>query len=53
MPPDCFSAAELAPKIALLRRVAADWVEFYHYGFMRLLHLDWIAGALASQAAAQ
>jgi hypothetical protein len=53
MPPDCFSPAELAPKIALLRGVAADWVEFYHYGFMRLLHLDWIAEALASQAAAQ
>ncbi len=53
MPPDCFSAAELAQKIALLGGVDADWVEFYHYGFMRLLHLDWIAGALASQAAAQ
>ncbi|HEV2034666.1 MAG TPA: hypothetical protein VGU71_10810 [Candidatus Dormibacteraeota bacterium] len=52
MPPDCVSPAELAQKIALLNGFAADWVEFYHYGFMRLQNLDWIAEALASQAAA-
>jgi hypothetical protein len=28
-------------------------VEFYHYGFMRLLHLDWIAKALATEGATQ
>jgi hypothetical protein len=53
MPPDCLSVADLAQKVAVVRGVSADWVEFYHYGFMRLLHLDWIAEALASDAAAQ
>jgi hypothetical protein len=52
MPPDCVSPAELSQKITLLNGFAADWVEFYHYGFMRLQNLDWIAEALASQAAA-
>jgi hypothetical protein len=52
MPPDCFSPAELAQKIALLRALDADWVEFYHYGFMRLQQLDWIAEALATGAGA-
>jgi hypothetical protein len=53
MPPDCLSVADLAQKVAVVRGVSADWVEFYHYGFMRLLHLDWIAEALASDVAAQ
>jgi hypothetical protein len=53
MPPDCFSPAELAQKIEVAGGFAADWVEFYHYGFMRLQNLDWIAEALASQAAVQ
>jgi hypothetical protein len=51
MPPDCFSPTELAQKIAVAGGFAADWVEFYHYGFMRLENLDWIAEALTSQAA--
>jgi len=51
MPPDCLSPVELAQKVAVARGFAADWVEFYHYGFMRLLHLDWIADALSSHAA--
>ncbi len=53
MPPDCFSPEELEQKIALLSDFAPDWVEFYHYGFMRLENLDWIAQALQGQAAAQ
>ncbi len=53
MPPDCFSPEELEQKIALLSGFAPDWVEFYHYGFMRLENLDWIAQALQGQAAAQ
>jgi hypothetical protein len=53
MPPDCHSPAELAQKISLLKGFAADWVEFYHYGFMRLQNLDWIAEALASQTTSQ
>lgn len=50
MPPDCESSAELVQKIDFLSGFAADWVEFYHYGFMRLQHLDWIGEALASRA---
>jgi hypothetical protein len=53
MPPDCFSPAELAQKIAVLGDFGTDWVEFYHYGFMRLENLEWIAEALTSQAARQ
>lgn len=47
MPPDCTSAAELAEKISFLRDFGADWAEFYHYGFMRLRNLEWIAEVLA------
>ena len=53
MPPDCFSPAELAQKVAIVGGFGADWVEFYHYGFMRLENLDWIAEALASQVVGQ
>ena len=48
MPPDCLGPAELAEKVDLLNGFGADWVEFYHYGFMRLKNLEWIAEALAS-----
>lgn len=40
MPPDCDSAANLAAKIALARQRDVDWVDFYHYGFIRLPVLD-------------
>jgi hypothetical protein len=53
MPPDCESSADLTQKIAVLDSFTADWVEFYHYGFMRLQNLDWIAEALASQTTAK
>ncbi len=53
MPPDCFSPEELSEKIEVLSSFDADWVEFYHYGFMRLKNLDWIGEALASQATRQ
>jgi hypothetical protein len=53
MPPDCLSPEELEQKVAVVQGFAAGWVEFYHYGFMRLLHLDWIAQALATEGAAQ
>ena len=48
MPPDVESASELEAKVRFLRGYGADWVEFYHYGFMRLKNLDWIAEALQS-----
>lgn len=50
MPPDCDSAAELAEKIEFLRDFGADWAEFYHYGFMRLRNLEWIADVLREHA---
>jgi hypothetical protein len=50
MPPDCNSAAELGEKVAFLRDFGADWVEFYHYGFMRLRNLEWVAEALKGGA---
>lgn len=49
MPPDCESPTELAEKLAFLDGFGADWVEFYHYGFMRLRNLDWIQEALQSR----
>lgn len=50
MPPDCESPTELAEKLAFLDEFGAHWVEFYHYGFMRLRNLDWIAEALQGRA---
>ncbi len=38
--PTCDSAANLAAKIALARQRGVDWVDFYHYGFIRLPVLD-------------
>ena len=49
MPPDCESPAELEEKLEFLAGAGADWVEFYHYGFMRLKNLEWIGEALAGQ----
>jgi hypothetical protein len=53
MPPDSLSANDVAAKIAVAGEFGAGWVEFYHYGFMRLRNLDWVGEALASQAAVQ
>lgn len=46
MTPDCDSAANLAEKLTLLQQQGIAWVDFYHYGFMRLLALDLIRDAL-------
>jgi hypothetical protein len=46
MPPDCLSAADLAPKIAVLREQGVDALDAYHYGLMRLQHVDWVGQAL-------
>ena len=45
MRPDCDGPANLRAKLALLRERAVAWVDFYHYGFMRLDALDWIREA--------
>lgn len=52
MPPDCDGPANLTAKLGLLREYAATWVDFYHYGFMRLEALDWIRSALTGSAPA-
>lgn len=49
MVPDVDSPAALAAKIATLRRLGVADIAFYHYGFMRLESLDWIARALAAK----
>ena len=51
MPPDCGSAGELREKVEFLRGFGADWAEFYHYGFMRLRNLEWIAEVLSGENA--
>ncbi len=49
MRPDCTDAENLRAKIPILREQGVAWVDFYHYGFMRLDALDWIQAALASE----
>jgi hypothetical protein len=51
MPPDCQSASELAARVAAVRPAGPDWIEFYHYGLMRVENLDWIGEALRAAAA--
>jgi hypothetical protein len=46
MTPDCHSLEELRAKVAIVRDHDIDWIEFYHYGLMRLAHLDWIGAAV-------
>jgi hypothetical protein len=55
MPPDCHSLADLVARVGVARSVDPDWLEFYHYGLMRLENFDLIAGALqaARKTAAQ
>jgi len=48
MPPDCVSPDELEAKVVRVRDMSIDWIEFYHYGLMRLSNLDWVAQALAT-----
>ncbi len=48
MLPDCGSPDELIKKFAVLREYAPDWIDVYHYGLMRLVHLDWVGQALAA-----
>ncbi len=50
MLPDCDSAANLAPKLALLRERGVAWADFYHYGFVRLSALDMIKEAWGHDA---
>jgi hypothetical protein len=46
MLPDCTTPDELAAKVAVVRDSGADWIDFYHYGMMRLTNLDWVGQAL-------
>lgn len=46
MLPDCDAPENLARKVAVAREAGADWVDFYHYGFMPLDRLDWIRQAV-------
>ena len=53
MLPDAASSDALAAKLAVLERLGVDDVAFYHYGFMRLESLHWIARALEAQGSAR
>ena len=46
MLPDCQSAADVARLLGIARGFAPDWIDFYHYGLMRLSNLDWVGQAL-------
>jgi hypothetical protein len=46
MAPDTESATQLQERVRLLRQRGVQQVSFYHYGFMRLENLDWVASAL-------
>lgn len=46
MPPDCLDAAELPPKVEVLRALGVETMDVYHYGLMRLCQLDWVGAAL-------
>jgi len=43
---DCDGPANLAAKVAALRKLGVPGVEFYHYGLMRLSSLDRVGAAL-------
>lgn len=45
--PDCESVDNLAAKAAIARDLGIDWIDFYHYGFMRLSSLDLIRAGLS------
>jgi hypothetical protein len=46
MQPDCLAAAELTPKVEVLRAHGVESLDVYHYGLMRLQHVDWVGAAL-------
>jgi hypothetical protein len=46
MQPDCLAAAELGPKVDVLRAHGVESMDVYHYGLMRLQHVDWVGAAL-------
>ena len=53
MPPDCIALDELDAKLDILRDFEIDWVEFYHYGLLRLTHLAWVEQALRKLSGAR
>ncbi len=48
MPPDCYGAAELRPKLELAEEMGFAWVDCFVYGLMRLEGLDWFREAQAA-----
>jgi hypothetical protein len=48
MPPDCFGAEDLRPKLRLAEELGIEWVECFVYGLMRLEGLDWFREAQAA-----
>lgn len=50
MLPDSKSADDVTQIARTIAAAMPDWIEFYHYGMMRLASLDWIKQALAAIA---
>jgi hypothetical protein len=52
MHPDVASSEDVASKVQLLRAAGVGRVDFYHYAFIPLDHLPWIAAALRDDSVA-
>jgi hypothetical protein len=48
--PDCESIDVLRSKLSVLREEGAEWVDFYHFGFMPLENLGWVGRARDAMA---
>jgi hypothetical protein len=47
MVPDCASPDEVLARTAFARAQGVAWIEYYHYGLMRLESLRWAGDAVA------
>jgi hypothetical protein len=47
MVPDCASPDEVLARTAIARDQGVAWIEYYHYGLMRLENLRWAGDAVA------
>jgi hypothetical protein len=48
MTPDCASSDEVLARTAYAQAQGVAWIEYYHYGLMRLGNLRWAGDAVAA-----
>jgi hypothetical protein len=48
MVPDCASSEEVVARTAFAQEQGVAWIEFYHYGLMRLENLRWAGEAVSA-----